>query len=117
MYTDIWTYRTTMPPTTAGIQGFAVEALDGSIGHVDGSTNEAGTGYLVVDTGPWIFGTKVLIPGGAIVDVDLVDERVYLDLTKEQIKNAPEYLPDADPDETYLGRLGTYYEPMFGRRS
>jgi hypothetical protein len=61
----------------------------------------------VVDTGPWIFGSKVLIPAGAITDVDLVDEKVHLELSKEQIKNAPEYTPDLTSDDSYLGRLGT----------
>ena len=116
MYTDLWTYRESVPSSTEGISGFAVEATDGSIGHIDAASDETGAGYIVVDTGPWIFGSKVLIPVGAITDVDLVDEKVFLELSKEQIKNAPEYTPDSTPDESYLGRLGTYYEPMFGPR-
>jgi hypothetical protein len=116
MYTDLWTYRESVPSSTEGISGFAVEATDGNIGHIDAASNETGAGYIVVDTGPWIFSSKVLIPAGAITDVDLIDERVYLELSKEQIKNAPEYTPDATPDGSYLGRLGTYYEPMFGPR-
>ena len=114
MYTDLWTYRESVPSSTDGINGFAVEATDGSIGHIDGASNETGAGYIVVDTGPWIFGSKVLIPAGAITEVDLVDEKVYLELSQEQIRNAPEYTPDSTPDDSYLSRLGTYYEPMFG---
>ena len=120
MYTDLWTYRENVPSSTEGIKGInglAVEANDGSIGHIDAASNETGAGYIVVDTGPWIFGSKVLIPAGAITEVDLIDEKVYLDLSKQQIKNAPEYTPDSTPDQSYLGQLGTYYEPMFGRRS
>ena len=116
MYTDLWTYRESVPSSTDGIDGFAVEAIDGGIGHVAITSNETGAGYLVVDTGPWIFGSKVLIPVGAISEVDLVDEKVYLELSKEQIKNAPEYSPDSTPDDSYLGRVGTYYGPMFGLR-
>lgn len=114
MYTGLWTYRETVPASTEGINGFAVEAIDGSVGHVDAASNETEVGYIVVDTGPWIFGSKVLIPAGAIAEIDLIGEKVYLDLSKEQIMNAPEYTPDGSPDQSYLGQLGTYYEPLFG---
>ena len=52
---DLWTYR---DQTWAGtdISGFDVEAADGGIGSVDEATYEAGGSWLVVDTGPWIFG-------------------------------------------------------------
>ena len=116
MSTDLWTYRESVPYSTDGINGFAVEATDGTIGHIDSASNNTGAGYIVVDTGPWIFGNKVLIPVGTITDVDLVDEKVFLELSKDQIKNAPEYAPDSTPDDSYLDRVGTYYEPMFGLR-
>jgi hypothetical protein len=54
---------------------------------------DAGARYLIVDTGPWIFGKKVVIPAGAIERVDRSDEKVFLALPKEAIKNAPEYDP------------------------
>ena len=53
-----------------------------------------GTGYIVVDTGPWIFGSKVLIPAGAITEVDSWTRR-YISSVKEQIKNAPEYIAES----------------------
>ena len=46
------------------LTGFSVEALDGSIGKIDEASNEVGASYLVVDTGPWIFGKKVMLPAG-----------------------------------------------------
>jgi hypothetical protein len=46
------------------LTGFDVEAADGSIGKVDEATQEVGESYLVVDTGVWIFGKKVLLPAG-----------------------------------------------------
>ncbi|HSJ34596.1 MAG TPA: PRC-barrel domain containing protein, partial [Acidimicrobiia bacterium] len=52
------------------IVGFGVEAIDGSIGKVDKASHEVGSSYLVVDTGPWIFGQKVLIPAGTVERVD-----------------------------------------------
>lgn len=114
----IWTYRESMPASTDILTRFAVEATDGSIGHVDAASNELGAGYIVVDTGPWIFGRKVVIPAGAISRVDLDKELVMLDLTKEQIKDSPEFDPNIGWDDIeYRGTLGEYYEPFFRPRS
>jgi len=105
---DIWTYRD-QTWMTRNFMGYGVEALDGSIGKVDESTADAGSSYVVVDTGPWIFGKKVLLPGGVISRVDHDDEKVYVNRTKDQIKNAPEFDPDSYRDEAYRGQLGSYY--------
>ena len=65
MQTDLWTYEITLPETP-DLTRFEVEATDGSIGHVDEATYDVGASYLVVDTGPWIFGKKVLLPASVI---------------------------------------------------
>ena len=66
---DVWTYR--QPTwTQTDLTGFDVEAMDGSIGKVDEATSATDTSYLVVDTGPWIFGKKVMLPAGVVRDVD-----------------------------------------------
>ena len=44
--------------------GFGVEAIDGSIGKVDEATYDTDSSSIVVDTGPWIFGRKVMLPAG-----------------------------------------------------
>ena len=93
------------------VEGFSVEAQDGSIGEIDESTIEVGGSYVVVDTGPWIFGKKVLLPAGMIERVDRTDERVFVALTKEQIKNAPEFDDVTYRDDEYRSSLGDYYAP------
>jgi hypothetical protein len=112
MSTDVWTYReTTLGSATAGtdVVGYGVEALDGSIGKVDEATYNAGSAYVIVDTGPWIFGKKVMLPAGVIRQVDHDDGKVFVDRTKEQIKNAPEFDESLTTDESYRGNLGSYY--------
>jgi hypothetical protein len=106
--TDIWTYR---DDTLVGnaLVGLDVVASDGDIGKVDEATDDAGTSGLVVDTGTWILGTKVLLPAGVIERVDLDEEKVYVKLTKDEIKNAPEYDESRRADEDYRARLGAYY--------
>ena len=105
---DIWAYRETTW-TQGDLSGFEVEAIDGSIGKVDEATNDAGAAFIVVDTGPWIFGKKVLLPAGVIQDVDLDARQVFVDRTKDQIKNAPEFDEDRYTDETYRSDVGAYY--------
>ena len=65
---------------------------------------------IVVDTGPWIFGKKVILPAGVIDRIDRGEECVYVSRTKEQIKNAPE-LGDRLMDDAYRDDLGNYYGP------
>ena len=107
---EIWTYSTTTAPSV-DLTGFKVEALDGGIGKVDESTNEAGGSFIVVDTGPWIFGKKVMLPAGVIRDVDLDTETVFVNRTKDQIKNAPEFDDKRYRDKDYRDELGGYYGP------
>jgi hypothetical protein len=108
--TDLWTYRDTSV-TQMDVTGFSVEAIDGGIGKVDEATNDVGGSYLVVDTGPWILGKKVLLPAGVVNNVDLDAETVFVARTKDQIKNAPEFDEDKFADEGYRSELGTYYGP------
>ena len=114
MYTDLWTYREMVPQSDKGVSGFEVEAIDGHIGNIDEAVDQAG--YMVVDTGHWIFGKKVVIPVGAINNVDLIDQRVYLDLSKDQVKNAPEYAGGRVIDDKFRSELTDYYEPIFHGR-
>ena len=110
---DLWSYHAgTADMTTADITGFKVEATDGSIGKVDEATYEAGASYLVVDTGPWILGKKVMLPAGVIDRIDADDEKVYVSRTKDQIKSAPEFDPDRYRDPDYRDELSGYYGPM-----
>jgi len=105
---DIWTYRQ-QAGVTADLTGYEVEALDGGIGKIDEASNDVGASFVVVDTGPWIFGKKVMLPAGVISRVDSAEEKVYVNRTKEQIKNAPEFDPDSYRDDAYRGELGGYY--------
>jgi len=107
---DIWVYRETRW-TQSDLTGFSVEAIDGSIGKVDEASNDVSAGFLVVDTGPWIFGKKVMLPAGVVKDVDLDAETVFVNRTKDQIKNAPQFDESTYRDEKYRGQLGTYYGP------
>ncbi len=113
---DIWTYRETGAlgvDVGGGIDmtGYSVEAIDGGIGKVDEATYEVGSSYLVVDTGPWIFGKKVLLPAGVVDRIDAEDETIYVNRTKDQIKGSPEFDESTYRDVDYRSDVGTYYGP------
>jgi hypothetical protein len=103
-----WDYRDS---SWAGsdLTGFHIEATDGDIGKVDEATFETGSSYLIVDTGPWIFGKKVMLPAGVVSRIDHDDRRVFVDRTKEQIKNAPELDESRLSDVQYRQQLDSYY--------
>lgn len=116
MQNDLWTHR----DETVGdidLTSFKVEALDGDIGKIDEATYEAGRSFIVVDTGPWIFGKKVMLPAGVIDRIDTENERVVVGRTKDEIKNAPAYDPELALDDEYHGNLSAHYgAPTAGAR-
>ncbi|MFB7665334.1 PRC-barrel domain-containing protein [Kitasatospora sp. NPDC056138] len=109
--TDLWSYSPASQYTPGvNLTGFKVEATDGHIGKVDEATEEVGSSYIVVDTGPWIFGKHVLLPAGTIMRVDTTDEKIHVNRTKDQIKHAPEYDKDRHRgDSGYRDQIGQYY--------
>jgi hypothetical protein len=114
---DLWTYRdqselgSNVVDTHPDISGFSVEAIDGSVGKVDEATYEVGRSYIVVDTGPWIFGKKVMLPAGIVRGIDELEGIVIVNRTKDQIKHAPEYDESLAQEDTFLDDLGVYYGP------
>ncbi len=93
--------------------GFHVEAIDGRIGSVDEATYETDGSFLIVDTGPWIFGKKVMIPAGIVSRVDPDERTVYVDKRKQQIKDAPPYEKGAGDEPDYRDTLGSYYRGFY----
>ena len=120
---EIYEYRLDVHAPTNGddvaafrvpdVTGYDVEATDGHIGKVDEATNEPQSSCLVVDTGFWIFEKKRMIPAGVVQRVDPNEKKVFVAMTKEQIKSAPDY--DADrhtkDERGYHEEVGNYYGP------
>jgi hypothetical protein len=106
---DVWTYRQVETSRSLDLTGFDVEATDGHIGKIDEATYEAGSSYLVVDTGFWIFGKKRMLPAGVVDRIDVDDNKVFVNRTKQQIKDAPDWDADRYGDDTYRSTLSDYY--------
>ena len=112
--TDLWSYRDTARSQTTDLVGFQVVATDGAIGNLDAATYDVGGSYIVVDTGFWIFGKKRMLPAGVIDRIDYDAHKVHVNLTKDQIREAPDFHAEREREEAYRQDIGTYYGPYFG---
>src|SRR6476469_9885321 len=111
MSDSIWGYQATTGHIAGNdLTGYKVEATDGSIGKVDKHSDDVSSSYLVVDTGVWIFGKHVLLPAGTVKTVDQAERKIYVALTKDQIKDSPEFDKDKHiGDAGYHEQVGSYY--------
>ena len=69
--------------------------------------------YMVADTRKWLPGRKVLVSPQWASVVDWAQEKLWLDLTTDTIKNSPEYEPLAPIDRDYESVLHDYYGQPF----
>ena len=110
---DPWTHHSDVglpgTGTWADLVGYDLEATHGSIGRIDEATYDLGSSYVVVDTGPWIFGGKVMLPAGTISRIDRSNRTVYVARSKDEIDGAPKFDKDAYRDLGYRDRVGEYY--------
>jgi hypothetical protein len=90
------------------LRGFEVEARDGKIGSVDDSS-PFGADHLIVDTGPSIFGKKVVLPVGLVEQIDFEERRLLVSRSKEEIKDAPDFDEKHADDPRYAEELRAYY--------
>ncbi len=79
--------------TVKDLRGYAIRATDGVIGKVDDlyfDDEDWAIRYLVVDTGGWLSGRKVLISPIAIGQPDWLDGVLPVALTKAKVEHAPD---------------------------
>jgi PRC-barrel domain len=98
--------------STEAVTGYSIEAADGEIGHVDGFVvdDEAwAIRYIEMATRNWWPGKKVLVSPAWIEQVSWADSRVYVGLSREAIKNGPEYVESMPITREYENRLYLHY--------
>lgn len=79
---------------TREVIGYYIAASDGDIGHVEDFLfdDEHWTiHYMVVDTHNWWLGKKVLITPQQITAVNWSEGRVYINLTRDDVRTSPPY--------------------------
>ena len=105
----VWTYDRSLTDDQKSWVGYSVQATDGDIGKIDEMTTETNRASIVVDTGFWIFGKKRLLPAASVRSVDHSNRTVTVSLTKDQIRNAPDYDALRRDEASYYDDFGRYY--------
>ena len=65
---------------------------------------------LLIDTRNWWPGKKVLIPHSAIQVVSWIDRTITVNLSHQQIQEAPEYDPEVGVTLEYHRQVREYYD-------
>ena len=96
-------------PSSSSLTGYNVEGTDGPVGVIADADYDLLAGYLVIDTGPWIFGRKLLVPTTLVEHVDEDGETIRLDRTRLEIEQAPEVGELAYLSDTYREEIDSYF--------
>jgi hypothetical protein len=99
--------------STQAVTGYHIEAEDGTIGHVDDFIIDDETWairYIVIDTKNWWPGKKVLISPRWIERVGWDESKVFVNLSRAAIKQAPEYSEAAMLTREYEAGLHGHYK-------
>ena len=94
------------------VNGYRIEASDDLIGHVADFLFDETTWairYLVVETGNWLHGRRVLVFPRWIRAVSWSERTLSLALTRKQIEQSPEYDPGRAPSTGYEKALHRHY--------
>ena len=93
------------------VRGYDIQGSDKAIGHLEDfiiDDENWALRYLVVDTSNWWFGTKVLLAPQWASTVSWNERRVYVDVSRDFVKNSPEWNAAAINRE-YEDRLHHYH--------
>jgi hypothetical protein len=118
-----WKFRAKLIKFSVNIMKIAVtrlhklnlHATDGEIGSaVDTYFDDEGWAlrYLVVATGPLIFGRRVLLSPASVSKIDADHRKLWVDLTVEQIKGSPDIDTRKPVSRQEEERFLTYYDLM-----
>jgi uncharacterized protein YrrD len=92
--------------------GWPIAASDGEIGRIKDvyfDDHRWTVRYLVVDTGDWLSGRKVLIPAVAVQSIDREKSVVHVGLDKQQVKASPPIDTDKPVSRQHESEFLDYY--------
>jgi uncharacterized protein YrrD len=98
--------------STHDVSGHSIEAADGGIGHVEDFIIDDETWairYLLIDTRNWWPGKKVLVAPQWVERVSWNESTVFVNLSRETIKQSPEYTEESLLTREYETRLHQHY--------
>ena len=98
--------------STYDVSGHDIQAIDGEIGHVEDFIIDDETWvirYLIIDTGDWWPGKKVLVSPKWIERVSWNESKIFVNLLRETIKQSPEYTEESLLTRDYETGLHRHY--------
>jgi len=99
--------------STHEVSGYHIQAADGDIGHVEDFIIDDETWairYLIIATQNWWPGKKVLVAPQWIEQVSWGESTVFVNLTRETIKQSPEYTEESLLTRDYETALHRHYD-------
>jgi len=96
----------------SALKGYGVEASDGRVGTISDFLFDDRiwkVRWLVVDTGTWLTGRKVLVHPQAIERTDYEQAEVIVKLTKAQVEASPDILEDQPVSQQMERQLYDHY--------
>jgi sporulation protein YlmC with PRC-barrel domain len=94
------------------VTGYSLHAVDGDIGRVDDVILDMESWqvrYLVVDTGTWLAGRRVLVSPTWIDTIHWAAAEVDVVLTRAGVESSPEYDPESLISRDYERRLSEHH--------
>jgi len=103
----------------SAIKGYTIAATDGRIGTVSDILFDDSSWrvrWVVVDTGNWLPGRKVLLPLSALGRLDENGSEFAVKLTMQQVKDSPESVTDRPVSRQIEANIYGYYgwQPYWG---
>ena len=101
------------------VSGYYIKAVDDQFGHIEDLIIDDSNWqimFAVIDTKnltPW--SKEVVLPVELLEEISFPDKEVKINLTKEDIKNAPEYDSSHDWSNNYEGELYGFYSKKIRR--
>ncbi len=103
----------------SSLKKFGIHAKDGSLGTVSDFLFDDSTWkvrWLVVDTGGWLTGRRVLLHPSAVISAEYGAEYLNVALTKAQVEASPDIVQDRPISQQMQNDLYGYYgwDPLWG---
>ncbi|MFH1299445.1 MAG: PRC-barrel domain-containing protein [Planctomycetota bacterium] len=98
--------------SVAEVIGYQIQCMEGVVGHVEDmivDTESWSLRYLIIDTRNWLPSKKVIIAFDWITHITWEDRKAHVDLTQDQVKNAPVYDPRLPVNRAYETQLYDFY--------
>ena len=98
--------------STQELKGYRIHGVDGKVGELDDFIIDDNTWklhYLVIDTGGWLPGKRVLLSPKCIEEISWADATIFINLPADEIEKGPEYDPSNAVNVLHENLLYDYY--------